>query len=221
MRGVESVHRGPTVLPITNVRGNALFACDADEKWNESVIAVAVYGGRKSQSRRANTARSHLESRFFGYSRPCRAPSRIGRILFGHDAAGRNQRRAGRNEQMAVGCPERFTQRHNCKPVGFGRSRNIREIVNESGVDDGLSCTRSPAQTVEVLKRTSLDLGAGDDKRLGSIIRAGETENSMARADQFPDDGGADKAGRSRNEDTHKTKFLFGEAPVPEHPRLR
>jgi hypothetical protein len=38
----------------------------------------------------------------------------------------------------------------------------------------------------------------------------------MARADQFPDDGGADEPCRSRDEDTHKTNSLLGAAPAIE-----
>ena len=99
---------------------------------------------------------------------------------------------------------KRFAERRNRAPVRFGRSREIREIVNEGGVDDGVGFGRAAVQTVEIIERTAMGLRAGGDKRPGRVIRASQAENLVACSDKFSDDGGADEAGRSRNEYTHK-----------------
>ena len=62
----------------------------------------------------------------------------------------------------------------------------------------------APAQAVEVLKVAAKGLGARCGKRLGARIRAGEAEHLMTRADEFLNDGGADKARSSSDEDTHR-----------------
>src|SRR5579871_4017842 len=55
--GVQTVHRGPPVQPVADVRRYPLLARDADERRNEAVIAVAVHRRRETHDRRAHTAR--------------------------------------------------------------------------------------------------------------------------------------------------------------------
>jgi len=44
MGGIESVHGAPAITPVAHIRRNALFTRNADETWNEAMIAVAVDG---------------------------------------------------------------------------------------------------------------------------------------------------------------------------------
>ena len=44
MGSIESVHSGPAIASVAYIRRNALFTCNADETWNETVIAVTVDG---------------------------------------------------------------------------------------------------------------------------------------------------------------------------------
>ena len=48
MRGIKPVHCCPAVASVTDVRGDAFFARYIDKPRDEAVIAVAVYGRRKS-----------------------------------------------------------------------------------------------------------------------------------------------------------------------------
>ena len=40
---IEPVHCGPAVHPVAYIGRNTLLARDADEKWNEAVIACAMH----------------------------------------------------------------------------------------------------------------------------------------------------------------------------------
>jgi hypothetical protein len=44
VRGIQSVHGAPPVGPVTGVRRDTLAAGDADDGWDEAVIALAVHG---------------------------------------------------------------------------------------------------------------------------------------------------------------------------------
>src|SRR5882724_5716428 len=69
----------------------------------------------------------------------------------------------------------------------------------------------SSAQTIQVLKVTAMDLGASGGEGLGGGIRTSEADHIVARFDQFLNDGRADEARRTGNEDTHVlvlSKFL-------------
>src|SRR5258708_35609238 len=48
MGGIEPVHRGPAVEPVTGIRGNALFTRDADQRRHEAVIAAAMHRCREA-----------------------------------------------------------------------------------------------------------------------------------------------------------------------------
>src|SRR5580692_930706 len=54
--GIEPVHRGPAIEPVTYISGNALFPRDADQARHKAVIAVAVHRWRKPQYGCADTA---------------------------------------------------------------------------------------------------------------------------------------------------------------------
>src|SRR5260221_11640937 len=62
MSSIEPMYRGPAVHPVAYVCRNALLACDADDIWNEAVIALAMHRWRKAQHRYVHAAqgqRSH------------------------------------------------------------------------------------------------------------------------------------------------------------------
>jgi hypothetical protein len=54
--GIESVHCGPTVEPVTHIRRNTFFTRDADESWNETVIPAAMDRWGKPQHGCGNSA---------------------------------------------------------------------------------------------------------------------------------------------------------------------
>ena len=73
----------------------------------------------------------------------------------------------------------------------------------EGGVDDGIGRGCSAAQAFQVLQIASMRLGAGGFKRLCARVRPRHSENVMARADEFFDDGGTDESGSTGNKYTH------------------
>ena len=91
MRGVKPVHRRPAVESVTDIRRDALFAPDADERRNESVIALAMDGKGKSYRQGANAAVRQRERRFFRSSGPLRKQGRIGHVFFHYDPARSDQ----------------------------------------------------------------------------------------------------------------------------------
>src|SRR5258706_1209234 len=52
--GIEPVHGGPAIDPVTDVCRNALFSRDGDETRYEPVIAVSMYRGRKAHRRHSH-----------------------------------------------------------------------------------------------------------------------------------------------------------------------
>src|SRR5262249_55590222 len=81
--------------------------------------------------------------------------------------------------------------------------RDVREVVDEGGVDDAIRCSRSALQAVKILESPPMNLGPSGGKRLGRCLRTCEAEHSMPRADQLLDDGGTDETRGAGDEDTH------------------
>ncbi len=99
---------------------------------------------------------------------------------------------------------ERGAKRFDGAPIDLAVFRELRKVMDEGGVNHAVRLGCPAAQTLQVFKITSMHLGTPSDKRLGARIRASETEHLMARADQLLNNGGADKAGRSGDEYTHR-----------------
>ena len=73
----------------------------------------------------------------------------------------------------------------------------------EGRVDDGVRLARAVAKAVQIFERAAMNASAHGREHLGAGFGADEAEYFMARCDEFADDGGADKAGRSGHEDAH------------------
>src|SRR6202040_22092 len=56
MSSTEPMPRRPAVEPAADIRGNALFTCDADQAWHKAVITVAVDRWGKPQHRGEDSA---------------------------------------------------------------------------------------------------------------------------------------------------------------------
>jgi len=75
--------------------------------------------------------------------------------------------------------------------------------VLEREVDHAIRRGSRAAQPVEIVKRAALDLYPGGGEGSSRGIRASQSDDLMARADELGNDGGADPAGRAGNKDTH------------------
>jgi hypothetical protein len=70
-------------------------------------------------------------------------------------------------------------------------------------VEDPIGRRCAGAQAVDVVKTTAVYLGSGVGECGGRGIRAGQTEDMMARAGELGNDRGADPAGRAGDENAH------------------
>ena len=75
--------------------------------------------------------------------------------------------------------------------------------MDKGGVDHTVSPGRATAETVEIFKVAMQHLGARGGEGFSADIRAGKAENLMSGRKQLPDNGGADKTGRTGDKDTH------------------
>src|SRR5436190_1953743 len=78
-------------------------------------------------------------------------------------------------------------------PVDLNGGGEVGEVVDECGVDDavGRGCRRT--KTVEVCQVAAVHLGAGGRDGCGTLVRAGQADDVVARADEFADDCRADE----------------------------
>src|SRR5882762_8807529 len=145
MGGVESMHRGPAVEPVTHIRRNALLPRDADDCRNEAVVAVTVDSGRKPYHRHTDATRRHRSSCLFGGYARMRG---IGCIFFGRKAALRDDDRGPRgDDQGSLRANQRGADSLDGAPIYLTVRRPLREVVDEGGVNDAV---RSEEHTSEL-----------------------------------------------------------------------
>jgi hypothetical protein len=126
------------------------------------------------------------------------------RVFLGRGAARCEQRNPGRDEERPVGAFERGAQRFDGLPVHLAVLLEFREVVVEGGVDHAIGLSRATAQAFQISHIAAMDSGAESGDGRGCLIRARQAEDFVSCANQFFDDGRADKAARAGNEDTHE-----------------
>src|SRR5258708_1904800 len=200
MSSIEPVYRGPAVYPVAYVGRNALLARDANEIWNKAMIARAMHRWRKAQHRYAHAARdqrSHCLFRLAG-------ETKIGSVVFrGERALALQDQGPGSDDQGPVRAHERGAERLDGALVRLSGGLIVAKVMDESCVDHAVRSGRSAAQAVEIFERTAKHIGACGDQRLCARIRTSQPEHLMARANQFVNYGGAYKARRACNKNTH------------------
>src|SRR5258706_6666785 len=108
MSSIEPVYRGPAVHPVAYVCRNALLARDADEKWNEAVIARAMHRWGKTQHRYAHAAQGQRSRCLFRLA----GETGIGGVLFrGDGALALQDQGPGSDDQGPVRAHERGAER--------------------------------------------------------------------------------------------------------------
>jgi hypothetical protein len=75
--------------------------------------------------------------------------------------------------------------------------------MNEARVDRSFRGGRPIAQTLKVIERSTLHVGARRSKRRGGGIRTSQSEHLMTCADEFWNDCGANEASSPSDKDTH------------------
>src|SRR5262249_31125017 len=104
-------------------------------------------------------------------------------ILFCCEPAPSEERKAGGDNQRAVGP---FKCRAKCldgTPIRLRRRSIIIKVVYECGVDDAIGCGRSAAQTLEIFEQAAMHLGSCRGEGCCALIGACETEHLIACVD--------------------------------------
>ena len=215
-RGVEPVHRRPAVGPVADVAGHALLACDTDHKCHEAVIAIPVAGRGQPDHGRAHATGGEGERQVgVGQAvvRTASADQRRRRVLVGpsvpltRHAPWCEPERPGGDEERTIGVRERLAEGFDRLAIGRDGAREVpgeRQVVLEREVDHAVRRIGRRAQGVEIVERAATHLRPGGGERGGRVIRAGEPDHLMPRADQFGNDRGADPAGCAGDENTHE-----------------
>src|ERR1700677_4857010 len=102
--------------------------------------------------------------------------------VFSHGAAWRPGPNPGADNQGAIRAGKRRTKSLDGAPVYLTVGRELREIVDEGGVDHAVRHRGSDAQTLQVFKMPSMHLSARGGKRFCTRIRASKSKHPMARA---------------------------------------
>jgi hypothetical protein len=129
-------------------------------------------------------------------------------------ATGSEEPGPGGDDQRALRAGERRAERLDGVPVDLAVRLELREIVDEGGVDDPVRERSAAAQAFEILEIAAMGLRSRRGKGRRSRIRAGEADYLVSRGDQFADDGRANEAGRAGDEDTHEKFSRFRCAPL-------
>jgi hypothetical protein len=131
-----------------------------------------------------------------------------GDVVFGSEAAWRNQRGPGGDHQRAVRASERGAENFDSTPVHRTVRRELREVVVKGGVNHTIRHRRTNSQAFQVFEITSLRLGAGGRKRLGARIRSSHSDHLMTRVNQIMNNGHPNKACSACYENSH-SNFSF------------
>jgi hypothetical protein len=75
--------------------------------------------------------------------------------------------------------------------------------MNEASVDHSVREGRPIAETIKIIERSTLHIGARRSERRGGSIRTSQPEHLMTCANEFWNDGGANEARSPSDKDTH------------------
>jgi hypothetical protein len=202
--GIEPMHGGPAIETLAHIGGHRFFACNADQRWNEAVVAVTVDRRRETNQRYAHAARRNRACSFIAsHSRKIVRGQRRD-IFFGRNAAGRDKRGAGSHDQRTVRAHERGAEGLDRMPIDLADLFEACEVMDEPGVKHAVRGGRTTVQAVEILEITPMDLGARGGQRFRSRFAAREAEYLMSFADEFLNDCSTDESGGAGDEHTHE-----------------
>ena len=139
--------------------------------------------------------------------RPPTGPSVGNGSALGGDAA-RHRWRTRDRDEGAVAADELLAQgREGGALLGdrLGEGAGTAEVVAERQVDHPVGLRGAGAEGVQVGEISPERLGAGRLEGQRGGVGAGEREDGVAVAEELGDDGGADQAGATGDEDVHGT----------------
>jgi hypothetical protein len=166
---------------------------------HEAVIASTMRRRRQPHRRDPHAARRHRQRSRFGDAGEVRG----GHIRFGSEPARRDQREARCDQHRALAAFQLRAYRFDCAAVVLAILSEAGEVVVERGMDHGIRRAGAGAEAVEIIQRSAMDFRAQRGERCRAAVRTAEAQHLVPRADQLGSDGGADKAGRAGDEDTH------------------
>ena len=132
-----------------------------------------------------------------------RVAAQVGQVLLGGDPAGREVEGARGDHQRPVGAHQGRADRVDRRQVRLRGRRHAGEVMVVAEVDHPVGLGRPGPQAVEVVQFAAVYLGAERGDGGGGALRSREAEDLVAGVEQFGDDGGADPAAGSGDEDAH------------------
>ena len=160
-RRIEPVDAGPTIEAFAHVRGHALLASQFHQDWNEAMVAVAVYGRRKPNRRRAYAASGGRKGGRFGHPREVRRRS----ILFCPEGAFKGERHSRGDDERTAGTLERGGKSFDGTAIlgtVFGKPL---EVVIEGGVNHPIGFGSAAPESIQLIQRPVTNFGTGCGER--------------------------------------------------------
>ena len=131
-------------------------------------LTVSWTWGRRTTDVR--TPRAASEAAVASEARGVRGADWNRRIVLSSGAALCQKRKAGGNDQEAIGAGQRGTESFDGALVNLAVFLEFREVVDEAQVDDAVRSRCSAAQAIEILERPAMYLSSFRSKGLGARI---------------------------------------------------
>jgi hypothetical protein len=204
---IEPVDRGPTIQPVTDIRGSTLLASYSYKVGYETLFEWIV-DLRKAHHPNVYATRRHRGGCLF---RSYAGKRRRGRIFFRRGLTWHKipERGSRGDDQGAIGTSEGRAEGFYGSPIYLTDFLDSREVVDKGGVNHTIRHSGSTPQAFEVFKITSMRLSTSGENRLCSLIGSSTSEHLVARADQLGNNGRTDKSCSTRNENTHILNSLI------------
>ena len=95
-----------------------------------------------------------------------------------------------------------------------GVLHELREVVVERGMDDGIRGGRTCRKALRVFERAPMHLGPRSGQPAGACIRAAKAQHLMPVLQQLPRYTGANETGRAGKKHTHVELSLWVGGPL-------
>ena len=203
---VERVHGRPALGAVARIAGHSGAACDVGQQAGESALALVVDRARQAHGRAPDPARGQVQDRRDRAAATADRPVGRQRVGLGGGAAWDTRRTRDGDEGAAAAdeLPRRGRRgRHSPRRRPAARASGLLKSLAKARWITPSAFGGAGAKRVQVGEVRRGRLGAGRSAASRGRVGAGEGEDGVAVAEQFGDDGGADQAGATGDEDAH------------------
>ena len=184
-RDIEDMRRRPAVQPVPHIGRDALLTRHLDQ-WRDQPLPDRVMHLGKPHHRNIDAGRQQRGAGDLGGFAGVWMV-RIEHVLPRKFAgSGRAHAGARGDDQRARRSGKPGAQGLDRAPVLVAIRHEVREVVVEGAVDHAFCLCRAAAQTLGILERSKMRLGAGGDERLGTRppLGSGRAPHALPRAAQ-------------------------------------